>query len=109
MAGTSPAMTAELISSGQSPFAFRKSITAPSNAAGSSMQQAWPVPGSTTCCAPGIIDAVSPPRTSDTSCAPLITIVGGFIPAKRSRMSQASRARKICAMHSPLSSMPEQP
>ena len=30
-------------------FACKNSITAPSNAAGSSMQQAWPVPGSTTC------------------------------------------------------------
>src|SRR4029077_6013640 len=79
-------------------LALKKSITARSNAAGSSMQQAWPVPGITTCFAPGISDAVSRPPASDTSWAPLMTSVGIFIAGNRGCMSQPSRARNICAM-----------
>src|SRR5262249_18181618 len=54
----------------------RNAITAASNASGSSMQQACPVPFSTTCSEPLIPAAVALPAGSELSCAPLMTRVG---------------------------------
>ena len=64
------------------------------------MQQAWPVPGSTLCTAPGISPAVFRPPGKALSNSPLITNVGTFIVPRRGVVSALLRALNTWAMAS---------